>query len=251
MLVLWPRPSSAAAAIWYGLYYGILTRDSAEVASDRIALSLGTGRKLSVSVRNCGICGGELGDDGLGPSAGSSGGGSSSKGLGTMQLSCKHLFHTECIRWACRMLPGCQGRVRVAWQSSAAGSCRRRDVVSMLLCPRCGGDQVGPLHAACPCLPLSALFAPCAPTPEAAASTAGAGASSARRTPAPPAGKRCEPRWRERAGGRLGRGRLGRGDFDVATLTVRLRAHHQPRGPHGEGGSAAVSAVPPAICAAA
>lgn len=154
--VLWPSCSCfgparpfAAAAIWYGLYYGILTRDSAEVASDRIALSLGTGRKLSVSVRNCGICGGELGDDGLGPAGGSSGGGSSSKGLGTMQLSCKHLFHTECIRWACRMLPGCQGRMRVAWQSSAVGSCRRRDVGSMLLCPRCGGDQVGSLHAAC------------------------------------------------------------------------------------------------------
>lgn len=102
--------------MWYGLYYGILTRDCAEVASDRIALSLGTGRKMAVSVRDCGICGGELGDDG-GPAAGgvmsSAGGGSggggagrggsgsgsgSGKGLGTIQLSCKHLFHMECIR---------------------------------------------------------------------------------------------------------------------------------------------------------
>lgn len=49
-------PYPAAAAIWYGLYYGILTRDSAEVATDRIALSLGTGRRMAVSVRNCGIC---------------------------------------------------------------------------------------------------------------------------------------------------------------------------------------------------
>ncbi|KAL4451635.1 hypothetical protein ABPG75_007297 [Micractinium tetrahymenae] len=89
-------PGAALTAIWYGLYYGILTRDSAEVASDRIALSLGTGRKMAVSVRNCGICGGELADDGLGP-----GGGGGGKGLGTIQLSCKHLFHLECIRGWC------------------------------------------------------------------------------------------------------------------------------------------------------
>ena len=31
------------AAVWYGLYYGILTRDCAEVATDRIARSLGSG----------------------------------------------------------------------------------------------------------------------------------------------------------------------------------------------------------------
>lgn len=49
-----PAPASPCflpAAVWYGLYYGILTRDSAEVASDRIARSLGTGRKMAVSVR--------------------------------------------------------------------------------------------------------------------------------------------------------------------------------------------------------
>jgi hypothetical protein len=94
------------AAIWYGLYYGILTRDSAEVASDRIARSLGAGRKLAVSVRSCGICSGEL-QDGGGPlgGGGSGAGGSSSggghgsgSGLCTIQLSCKHLFHMECIR---------------------------------------------------------------------------------------------------------------------------------------------------------
>jgi RING finger protein 121 len=87
------------AALWYGLYYGILTRDSAEVATDRIARSLGAGRKLAVSVRSCGICGGNL-NDGIGaPSGGAAGSGSGGSGLGTIQLSCKHLFHMECIRW--------------------------------------------------------------------------------------------------------------------------------------------------------
>lgn len=96
-----PRPS--------GLYFGILTRDCAEVASDRIARSLGTGRKMAVSVRDCGICGGELGDDGplSGPgaaaaaAAGAAGGSGGGKGLGTIQLSCKHLFHMECVRGWC------------------------------------------------------------------------------------------------------------------------------------------------------
>ncbi|PSC69567.1 RING finger 121 [Micractinium conductrix] len=89
-------PGAALTAVWYGLYYGILTRDSAEVASDRIARSLGTGRKMAVSVRNCGICGGELGDRPPGTGGGGGGG-----GLGTVQLSCKHLFHLECIRGWC------------------------------------------------------------------------------------------------------------------------------------------------------
>jgi hypothetical protein len=53
-------PSFALLAIWYGLYFGILTRDAAEVASDRIAAALGTARKMAVSVRDCAICGGEL-----------------------------------------------------------------------------------------------------------------------------------------------------------------------------------------------
>lgn len=80
---------------------------------------------MAVSVRNCGICAGELGDDppmtgtAAGHSGHSSGGGGSGlvasgsggggrgggggggSGLGTIQLSCKHLFHMECIRGWC------------------------------------------------------------------------------------------------------------------------------------------------------
>lgn len=53
-------PAVLRCAARYGLYYGVLSRDCAEVASDRIASMMGTGRKMAVSVRDCGICGGEL-----------------------------------------------------------------------------------------------------------------------------------------------------------------------------------------------
>lgn len=100
----------ALIAVWYGLYFGILTRDCAEVASDRIANRLGGSRKLAVSVRDCAICGGEL-KDGLqltlldGSGGGSGGGntnGSRNSGLDdgekSIQLSCKHIFHKDCLR---------------------------------------------------------------------------------------------------------------------------------------------------------
>lgn len=81
------------------------------MASDRIALSLGTGRRMAVSVRDCGICGGELypdepsaaGTAGTAAAAGSLGHSHSHEqgrggGLGNVQLACKHLFHLDCIR---------------------------------------------------------------------------------------------------------------------------------------------------------
>lgn len=53
---------TALLLLWYGLYFGILNRDCAEVASDRIAASLGSGSRLTSTVNKCGICGGELHD---------------------------------------------------------------------------------------------------------------------------------------------------------------------------------------------
>lgn len=74
--------------LWYGLYFGILGRDCAEVASDRMAATMS--RCLQVTVNNCGICGGELKDfSHLGEEV---------LGERCIQLSCKHCFHDFCIR---------------------------------------------------------------------------------------------------------------------------------------------------------
>jgi len=116
-------PGLAIILVWYGLYFGILARDCAEVASDRIASRLGTQRRLAVSVRDCAICGGELLDahDPLAAQAspvtpGAAIGAGSGEDPPSVQLSCKHIFHTDCIRgWlivgkkdAC---PTCQEKV--------------------------------------------------------------------------------------------------------------------------------------------
>lgn len=73
----------------YGLYFGIMGRDSAELCADMMSRRLGTGRKLSVSINNCGICTQELRDfTHLGEAAASTEGYEK-----TVQLACKHLFH--------------------------------------------------------------------------------------------------------------------------------------------------------------
>lgn len=140
------EPGFAITLIWYGLYFGILTRDCAEVASDRIANRLGTARKMAVSVRDCALCGGELrdahilGNNIVLGGGGISGGGSTAASGGSVlgdgfvitassgnnggnlqnepsvQLSCKHIFHPECIRgWLIigkkDSCPSCQEKV--------------------------------------------------------------------------------------------------------------------------------------------
>lgn len=88
-------------AVWYGLYFGILTRDCAEVASDRIANRLGGARRMAVSVRDCAICGGEL-KDGMQvvalPPEGVPAVLTKDDGESSIQLSCKHIFHKDCLR---------------------------------------------------------------------------------------------------------------------------------------------------------
>ncbi len=94
--------------LWYGLYFGVLGRDSAEVASDRMAAVMGTGRRLSVSVKNCGMCGGNLPDFGTAGASrrGEDVGGERSVGAllrggggqSTLTLPCKHSFHVQCLQ---------------------------------------------------------------------------------------------------------------------------------------------------------
>ncbi|PNW85410.1 hypothetical protein CHLRE_03g185100v5 [Chlamydomonas reinhardtii] len=85
--------------VWYGLYFGILGRDCAQVATDTLSARLGMeGRQLVTRVNNCGICGNELCDEVV-PARGT---GEQPveqlPGERTVQLSCKHCFHDLCVR---------------------------------------------------------------------------------------------------------------------------------------------------------
>ncbi|GFH23320.1 uncharacterized protein HaLaN_20917 [Haematococcus lacustris] len=63
MLRLLLPKGTSLDVLWYGLYFGVLGRDCAEVASDRMACALGTqGRRLLNTANSCGICGNELQD---------------------------------------------------------------------------------------------------------------------------------------------------------------------------------------------
>lgn len=64
---------------------------------------IGMRRQMAVSVRSCGICGGDLQDFGAVVSAreAAAGGGESVSEQGngaSVQLGCKHCFHPDCIR---------------------------------------------------------------------------------------------------------------------------------------------------------
>ncbi|PNH12443.1 RING finger protein [Tetrabaena socialis] len=87
--------------VWYGLYFGILGRDCAQVASDSLSARLGLeGKQLVTRINNCGICGNELCDE-LVPATGT---GAEpppvllAQAERTVQLSCKHCFHDLCVR---------------------------------------------------------------------------------------------------------------------------------------------------------
>lgn len=54
-----PRGTSIDA-LWYGIYFGVLGRDCAEVASDWMASTVS--RNLNAKINDCGVCGGPLGD---------------------------------------------------------------------------------------------------------------------------------------------------------------------------------------------
>lgn len=74
--------------LWYGLYFGILGRDCAEVAFDWIQVGVMGGRRsLSVVANRCGICSKDLRETEVAEDTEQ-----------TIQLDCKHSFHEFCIR---------------------------------------------------------------------------------------------------------------------------------------------------------
>lgn len=75
--------------LWYGLYFGVLGRDCAEVASNRMASSVS--RNMNARINDCGICGNPFNDF-------SHLGEESAIEEKTVQLECKHCFHDLCVR---------------------------------------------------------------------------------------------------------------------------------------------------------
>lgn len=87
--------------IWYGLYFGILTRDCAEVVSDRMVGSFSKHLRARASVntvRDCALCGQELRDTMTHIADGMTDSKESNKDTSSVQLNCKHIFHPECIK---------------------------------------------------------------------------------------------------------------------------------------------------------
>ena len=137
----------ALLLLWYGLYFGVLGRDAAELAADRLAASLGSGRMMAVRARACGVCGGALVDgpgdlkppplvvapppapappphllapSGLAPPPPPPPPGvmlaNGGVGDATIQLACKHCFHGTCLRGWCVVgkkdtCPACREKV--------------------------------------------------------------------------------------------------------------------------------------------
>ena len=102
--------------MFYGLYYGVLGRDAAELCADRLAVSMGYGKKGSednlpqraIDPTKCLICGQALEDGGDQASTNS---------MRTVVLGCGHSFHAFCIRgWTLvgkkETCPYCSEKVR-------------------------------------------------------------------------------------------------------------------------------------------
>jgi RING finger protein 121 len=137
----------ALMVLWYGLYFGVLGRDAAELAADRLASNLGSGVMMAVRARACGVCGGALVDgpgdlkppprvvvpqappaaplhlahpSGLAPPPPPPPTGvmlaNGGVGDATIQLACKHCFHGTCLRGWCVVgkkdtCPACREKV--------------------------------------------------------------------------------------------------------------------------------------------
>jgi len=83
-------------SLFYGLYYGVMGRDFAEICSDYMASTIGQFSSISgmptrsLSEKVCAVCGQiivELDEEGLTEN--------------TYRLACNHVFHEFCIRGWC------------------------------------------------------------------------------------------------------------------------------------------------------
>lgn len=85
-----------AVLCWYGLYFGIMTRDIAELLGERVALTFGGRRNLGAKASDCGICGQPLAEGGVvlgaveGAGGGAGAGGAAGTGAGLVRLDHHH-----------------------------------------------------------------------------------------------------------------------------------------------------------------
>lgn len=101
--------------LFYGLYFGVLGRDTVELLADRMASTIGyynsgglPNKHLRANV--CAICGDSVDNDN------SSNTDEASIGGRGYQLDCRHMFHESCIRGWCligkkSMCPYCKEKV--------------------------------------------------------------------------------------------------------------------------------------------
>lgn len=100
----------AVLCLFYGLYYGVLGQDIAEISSDKMASHIGYYSKEGIPMRSlnedvCGVCSNKLMTGPL-----------ESDAERTYKLSCDHVFHEFCIRGWCivgkkQICPYCKEKV--------------------------------------------------------------------------------------------------------------------------------------------
>eukprot|EP01023_Acetabularia_acetabulum_P067800 TRINITY_DN9448_c0_g2_i2.p1 TRINITY_DN9448_c0_g2~~TRINITY_DN9448_c0_g2_i2.p1 ORF type:complete len:347 (-),score=35.72 TRINITY_DN9448_c0_g2_i2:175-1215(-) len=93
-----PFPGLILQLLWYGIYFGVLSRDCAVFATETMATTMGTGESLIRSQYMCGICLQSLGTDPRNTTTDEDGKSPTKKQVSdVMQLPCKHEFHSLCL----------------------------------------------------------------------------------------------------------------------------------------------------------
>ncbi|CAG9465085.1 unnamed protein product [Pedinophyceae sp. YPF-701] len=87
-------PNTIILLEWYGCYFGVVTRDCAELAGEIMASTMGSGgRRLATSVNRCGVCSRVLAGGALRP-----GDELEERSDPTVTLPCRHRFHEMCVK---------------------------------------------------------------------------------------------------------------------------------------------------------